>query len=677
MEKPASSFYLNLNAENNNTYLASNGLAESSVRVADGLYRLPDGRGEIRMERQALPCGATLQSTTLTNTGASPFLADTLSAAFLVGIGSDGKRHWDDDRFRVHFAYSSWQGEGQWRHMSIEDAGLFNTYNHNSQTSVRLRSIGTWSTSKYYPLLLLEDTELHRTHFFEVLVGGTGWQIELCARGHREDSTLCVFLGASCEGNDGWTLTLAPGESYTTCPALYGCAEGGFEEAIAALTSAKRALTLRRFPMGVAPLCFNDYMNCLWGLPTREKLIPLMDAAARVGAEYFVIDAGWFKTSGNWSADMGDWEPYDRPFGDGGVQGILNEISARGMKPGIWLEVESVGIESDFAKAHPEALLYRHGHVIGKERCFMDFRNPDVRAHIRGVFDRLYEMGVRYIKNDYNQSVGVGIDTPGKPDRNGALALGDHAAAVLSLIDEVCAAHPDLMIEGCCSGAMRADFGTVRHFYLQSNSDQEDYLRNPSVISGMSACLPPERVGVWACPYPAAIDGRENFRPSDAFTESFADGRVTVHNMVSGLMGLMYLSGHIDCADDFNISLMREAAEIYKRNRTVTVQAVPVYPAGTLRLSARSIFPYGLLNRESGKLLLAVWSTALPDGKPLQTRIDLSRYAEAWRISDVYPALPGYTAAVSGAELTVGLPDSGSAIYIELNSRTAEQPNIV
>ena len=318
---PASTFYLNLNAENNNTYIASNGIAEAATQVADSVLRLADGRGEIHLERQSLPGGATLQRTILVNTGDTALLADTLSAAFLTGIGSDGERRWDDDRFRVHFAYSSWQGEGQWRHMSPEDAGLYKTYNHHSQTSVQLRSVGTWSTAKYYPLLLLEDTELHRTHFFEVLVGGTGWQIELCARGHREDSTLCVFLGAACEGNDGWTLTLAPGERYTTCPALYGCVEGGFEEAVAALIGAKRALALRRLPGGVPPLCFNDYMNCLWALPTREKLIPLMDAAARVGAEYFVIDAGW----------LPDIRQLERGYGR---LGTVGRAIRRGWRPG-------------------------------------------------------------------------------------------------------------------------------------------------------------------------------------------------------------------------------------------------------------------------------------------------------------------------------------------------------
>ena len=667
MDKPASTFYLNLNAENVNAYIASNPVSDSATATPDGVFRLADGRAEIRLDRKILADGACFQRTTLVNTGKSPLLADTLSAAFLVGIGSDGTRRWDDDRFRVHFAYSAWQGEGQWRHMSLEDAGLYKTYNHNSQTSIRLSSIGTWSTSKYHPLLLLEDTELGRTHYFEVLAGGTGWRIEVCARGHRDDSSLSVFLSTACEANDGWSVTLAPGESYTTGPALYGYTEGGFEEAIAALTRAKRDLAIRRFPNGVPPLCFNDYMNCLWALPTREKLVPLMDAAARVGAEYFVIDAGWFGTTTNWSHDLGDWEPHNELFGERGLQGILDDIVQRGMKPGVWLEIETVSTHSTFAKKHPEALLYRNGNAIGGDCCFMDFRNPAVRSHIRRVFDRLYAMGVRYVKNDYNHSVGIGIDTSGDPDRNPALALGEHADAVLSLIDEVCTAYPDFLIESCCSGGMRADFGAVRHFYLQSSSDQEDYLRCPSIVTGLSACLPPERVGVWSCPYPVAIDYRETFRPSEAFTAGFTDGRETAYNMVTAMMGLMYLSGHIDCADDFNINLMKQSADIYKRNRTSVSRAVPIYPSGTIRLSARGTFSYGLLDREGHKLLMAVWSTACPDGAAQTVSIDLSHYASALTVTDMYPALPGYTATVSGTTLNVALPGNGCAAYIEMN----------
>ena len=42
------------------------------------------------------------------------------------------------------------------------------------------------------------------------------------------------------------------------------------------------------------PVIFNDYMNCLFGDPTTEKELPLIDAAAECGCEYYVIDAGWY-----------------------------------------------------------------------------------------------------------------------------------------------------------------------------------------------------------------------------------------------------------------------------------------------------------------------------------------------------------------------------------------------
>ena len=46
----------------------------------------------------------------------------------------------------------------------------------------------------------------------------------------------------------------------------------------------------------MAPVIFNDYMNCLFGDPTTDKLIPLIDAAAEAGCEYYCIDCGWYST---------------------------------------------------------------------------------------------------------------------------------------------------------------------------------------------------------------------------------------------------------------------------------------------------------------------------------------------------------------------------------------------
>ena len=42
------------------------------------------------------------------------------------------------------------------------------------------------------------------------------------------------------------------------------------------------------------PIIFNEYMNCLMGDPTTEKVETFIGPAAEAGAEYFCIDCGWF-----------------------------------------------------------------------------------------------------------------------------------------------------------------------------------------------------------------------------------------------------------------------------------------------------------------------------------------------------------------------------------------------
>ncbi len=635
----------------------------------DTVWHLPRHHAVVTESRTLYPdLSAIRQTTTVQNDGDTPLTVELLASAFVQGIGATGRR-WYDDRFVIHYAHMGWQGEGQWRSASPEELGLYPTYNHLTMRTITFSSSGSWSTSRLYPLVLVEDKERGETHYFEIHSGGS-WYIEISARGDGDESSLCVLLSAAYEGNDGWYIDLAPGECYTTVPAVYGCAKGSFEAAVAELTAYKRRTALP-FPGDVVPVCFNDYMNCLWAQPTRERLTPLIRAAAEAGCEYFVIDAGWFSPHNAWQAHLGDWEPYDAHFGEGGLRGILGDIVAAGMKPGLWIESETVDSRSDFARAHPEALLRRHGHPIGALQCFMDYRLPVVRTHMMQVFDRLYDMGVRFIKNDYNHTTGVYIDAP--DGVSGAEAHARHVKAFQSFVDEVTATHPDLIIEGCSSGANRCDHGTLSHFHLQSTSDQEDYDRYPSIIQGMLALLPPEQAGVWAYPYPVAYSRREAQAeifpvvsdPVRTMINAAADGNNTAFNMVNGLMGAMYLSGRLPYADDLNRRLIADAVALYKKNRTVMAASVPVYPQGFFRLSENGHTSLGLLNRAAGKLLLAVWQIRTDKTK---TTVDLTPYLnERAAVTLRYPTLPGYAHTLEAGRLQVAFPEGNCAAYFEID----------
>ncbi len=617
--------------------------------------------------------GAVRQSTTIRNDGTEPLTVDLLSSLFIDGIGRepvDGQK-WYDHRFILHYTHMVWQGEAQWRHAYLEDLGIYPTYNHGNQRTFTLCSVGSWSTSRAYPIVLLEDTATGEIHYFELHAASTGWYIEVGVRGYQDNSALYVLLSGACEDNDGWYVTLAGGESYTALPAVHGTTRGGFEAAIAELTAYKRQTALAPFPMGHVPVCFNDYMNCLWAQPSRDRLMPLIKAASEAGCEVFVIDAGWFGKRNEWSLHNGDWQPCDELFGEGGLRGLIADIRAHGMLPGVWLELETVDSRSDFAAAHPEALLTRHGHPIGKWQCFMDFRKAVVREHLMQVFDELYDMGVRYVKNDYNHTTGASIDAPAGV--SGALAQSEHAAAFLSFIDEVIATHPGFMIENCNSGAMRCDFGALSHFHLQSTSDQEYYDRYPSIVQGMSALMPPERAGIWAYPYPVDFHLREEqlelypivSEPVRQMIDEQASGWQTAFNMVNGMLGLIYLSGRICYADEKNAALIKDAIAIYKDNREILATAVPVYPQGQLRLSEGGHTAHGLIHRERGKLLLAVWQVRTDE---TETVLDLTSYlADNAAVARAYPDLDGFAYSLNDGYLTVRFPAGNCAAYFEIN----------
>ena len=325
------------------------------------------------------------------------------------------------------------------------------------------------------------------------------------------------------------------------------------------------------------------------------------------------------------------------------------------MKPGIWFEFESVGVNAEIIKEHPEYLLYRRGNPVGGGRLMFDFRQAGVRAHIRARVKRLYDMGVRYIKNDYNANTGAGVD----PD--GAASLHEHTRAFYDFIDDLRAGFPDLIIENCGSGAMRADMETLSHFHLQSVSDQEDYFRLPSIVSGTNACIPPERCGIWAYPYPTKIDFRESFVPTKEFADRFKDGKVTSYCMVTGLMGLMYLSGRIECADEFNMSLIKEAADIYKQTRGYIASSVPVYPAGTFDIDTNGTECFGLNDKKDRVLMLAVWNNS---DEPSRKQIYLAKYLTGEpEIIKSYPDIEGYKTNLLNKFLQVDLPAGKSAVY--------------
>lgn len=577
--------------------------------------------------------------TVLNNGGTAQVEVEYLSSFALTGLDKEGERD-RDDKMRLYLAHNGWQSELQWRSYRLPELGMSHLIDRGSKR-VSCSNTGSWSAAEHIPMAVLENEEAGTTLFWQIEHNGS-WHWEII----EQSDLLTVLISGPTEHDNHWWVKLQPGEEFVSVPLAIGAAEGGFEQAIGELTAYRRGIRRPNEDNELLRVIFNDYMNCLWGAPTTEKLLPLIDAAAEVGCEYFCIDAGWY-APGEWWDGVGEWLPSEERFPEG-IKYVLDYIRGKGMIPGLWLELEVMGINSPkLAETDDSWFFMRHGkRVKDRSRYQLDYRNPKVIRHADEVIRRLVEdYGVGYIKMDYNINAGIGTETKADSFGDGLL---QHNRAYLAWLDSIFARYPELVIENCSSGGMRMDYAMLSRHSIQSTSDQEDYVKYAAIAAGSPAALTPEQSAVWSYPL------REG------------DDEEVIFNMVNALLLRVHQSGHLAELSPRRRELVKEALDYYKSIRADIPQALPVWPIG-LPKQQDDWVSFGL--RHGGKLYLAVWRIA-GGGEELQLPL------EGWQgrelsVRCAYPAEPrGTEAEWSKADgmLRVRLPESKTARLFELRA---------
>jgi alpha-galactosidase len=525
--------------------------------------------------------------TRISNVGKATVGVEYLSSAMLHGL-ADPLRY--DNQLRIHVAYNSWMSEGQWHTLRPSEMGFVEN-ERTSWSEAAADGIGTWSTEKYLAMAGVENKELGLTTFWQIEHNGSWhWEISNASfRGNQAEDVYAYLGGPDALHAQAWKQ-LEPGAVYETVPVAVGCVRGGFEEMVAALTQYRRSDCVRPRPDGNrnCPVIFNDYMNCLEGDPTAEKETPLIAAAAAMGCEYFVIDAGWYaEKDENWSETVGLWQPAQSRWPKG-LKYTLDQIRSAGMIPGLWLEPEVAGMHSPLAQKPDSWFFMRHGRrVIKNSRLLLDFRNPDVRAYLDGVVHRLVkDYGAGYIKMDYNTDGLEGTEIDAESFGQGLL---QHNRALLAWLDAVLERYPELIIENCGSGGGRMDYAMLSRLQLQSCSDQEEYLRFPAIATGASAAVLPEQLAVWS--YPT--------ERSDAEAASF--------NMVNAMLLRIHQSGHLAQLTLEAKEQVKQGLFVYKsRIRRHIANATPFYPLGMPDVTDHQT-PIALGMRGQEATFMAVW----------------------------------------------------------------------
>lgn len=496
-----------------------------------------------------------------------------------------------DEKLRIWIPHNSWQRELNWKSYTFAQLGMEQVQPAAIQRSsgmIRVSNTGNWSAKEYLPMAFLENTQ-----------AGTGlfWQIEHNGSWHWEigdqNGHLYLAIGGPNEIYSHWSKVLRPGEAFETVKAAVGVTDQGLDGAMGTLTEYRRKIRRKNEDNEKLPVIFNDYMNCLWGKPEAEKEIPLIEAAAEAGCEYFCIDAGWY-ADGDWWDNVGEWKESALRFPEG-MKKTTDYIRSFGMVPGVWLEPEVMGIYCKKAAQVPDDWFFvRHGkRVYDRSRFQLDYRNPHVREYMTGVVDRLVqEYGVGYIKTDYNIEPGIGTELYASSCGDGML---EHERCYLQWLDSLWEKYPELIIENCSSGGLRMDYAMLSRCSIQSTSDQDDFIKYAVIAANAPAGVTPEQAAVWTYP----MNHEEPVSEEDLREE-------TIFNMVNAMLLRIHQSGHLAELDEERKNLVKEGIRVYKSIRGDIPHMKPFWPLGLADYEDTWV-SMGLVSQEKKKAYLAVW----------------------------------------------------------------------
>ncbi|GAA5191022.1 alpha-galactosidase [Rugosimonospora acidiphila] len=335
--------------------------------------------------------------------------------------------------------------------------------------------------------------------------GGEVWGTHVAFSGNQSLYAERLYNGARALGGgellQSGEIILARGESYSS-PWFYGAYADGLDELAGRFHAHVRSG--RAYPSGPRPVVVNSW-EAVYFNHDLTALTQLVDRAAQIGAERFVLDDGWFGSRRDDHSGLGDWTVSPEVWPDG-LHPLIKHVRSRGMDFGLWVEPEMVNLDSELARAHPEWLFSAGGRVGYSSRYqhVLDLTHPEAYAHIRdALLALLDEYDIAYLKWDHNRTlVEAGHAPEGRP------AIHGQTLAVYRLMDELRAAHPGLEIESCASGSGRVDLGILEHVQRVWGSDTNDPVERQQINRYLKLLVPPELIGAHVSPSPSHTTGR-------------------------------------------------------------------------------------------------------------------------------------------------------------------------
>lgn len=255
----------------------------------------------------------------------------------------------------------------------------------------------------------------------------------------------------------------------------------------------------RNYPARRMPVMFNTWMYKFEHIDF-DNVCSQIERAKKLGIEYFVIDAGWFGQGDFWKC-RGDWYENTEAGFKGRMKELSDKVRAAGMKFGFWLEIESVGIDSNIIKQHPEYFFNY------KNMYLLDFRKKEACDWITDTVCKLLDTyKAEFIKFDFNQDSRYDYD---------AASFVKYYKGFRSVLQNIKKRHPELYAENCASGGLRMTFSNSLHYDGMWLSDNHSLYEGLRIYKDTIRRMPPQSIEKWA-----SVTSVKNFSHRNPDTKS-------------------------------------------------------------------------------------------------------------------------------------------------------------
>lgn len=459
-------------------------------------------------------------------------------------------------KYLLTHLYGAWAREAQVEHSLLD---------HGSKSIESTRGVRTTHTEQPAFLLTL-DSDSFNEEYGEVIAGALAWSGNFRLNFEVDESDrLTVLAGANPAGSE---YTLRPGETFRTPEMIYTYSNQGAGGASRNLHDWARRYGVYRNTHTV-PTLLNSWEGAYFDFDFKT-LAGMIDDAAAMGLEMFVLDDGWFgnKYPRNSSgAGLGDWQVNVRKLPEG-IDSIASYAHARGLKFGIWIEPEMVNPKSELAERHPDWIVRMPGREapLSRNQWLLDLTNPVVQDFVFGVFDQTMQLSkkIDYIKWDANRNA-CNAGSAYLPAAEQTRFWFDYTQGFYRVLERIRAKYPDVLIQACASGGGRVEYGALRYFDEVWTSDNTEALSRARIQYGTSLF------------YPASVMGAHVSAVPNHQTGNRTPLKFRLDMACAGRLGMELQPRQMDDAER---AFARKAIDSYKGYREIVLQG-DLYRIGT------------------------------------------------------------------------------------------------